>query len=316
MHYIICDCTYGWPTQKRPRNERIRSVAQQLFNYKNRSFQAESSDCSSSASFQIILIAIGGRKALQPLHVQYDKLSSAKNDTTVMTRKITPSTWVKGKDMLRDTILVATKKKEDIPILFFSDCTMIDCLQECHSLLDDNDDCVVVTDGMNSLSVNGNSRDGKVETAIEQGQPNEAIIKTACYLSPDGIKTLNPKLPPPKIVIVGMLVDRRVTINRSRNKAAVLNLISYQLPMSLLTTQRNSNIGLIRNDEPLNIDTVLDLMDGWWRNHFHSSHSDKFSESDENLQSFLDAADIAMKIHSDRHPMRTLHHPTSTTAYK
>ena len=310
MHYIICDCTYGWPIQKRPRNERIRSVAQQIFNYKNRRFQTESSDCSNS--FQIILVIIGDQKDLQPLYTQYNKLCSTKNDTTVReNRKIPFGTWVEGKDVLKETMLTTIKKKEDIPIMFFSDCAIIECLQECHSLLYYDVDYAIITDGMNSISVNGSSKDGKVETATEQEKHNEAMIKSACYLSPDGIKTVNPKSPPPKIVIIGMLVDRRVTINRSRNKAEVLNLISYQLPMSLLTTQRNSSIGLLRDDEPLNIDTVLDLMDGWWRNHFNSLQDATFVDSDENLKCFLDAADIAMTIHSDRHPMRTLHHPTS-----
>ena len=100
---------------------------------------------------------------------------------------------------------------------------------------------------------------------LQKQELKENIIKSGCYLSPDGIHTLNPRDPPPKIVIVGMLVDRRVTPNRSKNKATSLNLTSYQLPMNLLAEERNNNIGL-RNDEPLNIDTVLDLMGAWWRN--------------------------------------------------
>lgn len=131
------------------------------------------------------------------------------------------------------------------------------------------------------------------------------------YLSPDAKEKLNASKLPPRIVVVGMLVDRKVQPNRSKLRAESLGcrnnddenastldsddmVIPVQLPLDAL------HVKDLCKDEPLNIDTVMEMMERWWIN------SHKRGEAQGNKY-FIDAAARALLTHRQRHPKRVLH---------
>ena len=135
-------------------------------------------------------------------------------------------------------------------------------------------------------------------------------VESSVYLSPDAQDVLDPLAPPPSVVIVGMIVDRRVSIGRSNNRAIKVSCKSARLPLHLLKLEG------LEDTEPLNIDTVLEIMQRWWYN-FYNNREDENNEDPSaaspelqrarNKGHFVDAAVRAMLHHQERHPNRTLH---------
>ena len=130
------------------------------------------------------------------------------------------------------------------------------------------------------------------------------------YLSPDADTTLDPRKPPPRTVVVGMLIDRRVQPNRSSERATKIDVPAARLPMDELKVE-----GLETN-EALNVDTVLEMMVCWWNNvdglHVGGGNAGgKNDDVDDNGNSFrrcfIAAASAAMVSHEDRHPNRAIH---------
>lgn len=136
-------------------------------------------------------------------------------------------------------------------------------------------------------------------------------LRPALYLSPDASHTLSAKCEPPTVVIVGMLVDRKIQPNRSKSRAESLmelrsgdgitinEEVAYistikcgRLPLDVL------NVSDLHSNEPLNIDTVLELMQRWWFN---------VNTKGSNQNSFVDAATRSLLTHRSRHPVRTIH---------
>ena len=76
------------------------------------------------------------------------------------------------------------------------------------------------------------------------------------YLSPDAEEALDPAKRPPSLVVIGMLIDRRVQPNRSRDRALGLNLTPQRWALGECFTEINPN-------EPLNVDCVLEGMQQW-----------------------------------------------------
>ncbi|KAL7557661.1 hypothetical protein ACA910_001263 [Epithemia clementina (nom. ined.)] len=121
------------------------------------------------------------------------------------------------------------------------------------------------------------------------------------YLSPDAPHALNASQPPPHTVVVGLLIDRRVQLGRSRQRAERFSLPMAQLPLSqaglvlvpehesepadhpspnnhhmrakethlAVTTDKNkhnnnpSSCFVFQSSEPLNVDCVLEMMQQW-----------------------------------------------------
>ena len=186
------------------------------------------------------------------------------------------------------------------------------------SLLGNKDDVRAVHDRMNELSL----ADDKVivcnknDAADVDFQPNVTIHEflhleridedenEVVYLSPDAIHTLSCASPPPRIVIIGMLIDRRITANRSLIRAEeALRLKAVKLPLDELNV-----IGL-GCQEPLNVDTVMELMQRW---HWNCDRMQKQQHDIDDSKAlyrdcFLKAAAWAMKSQRERHPNRTLH---------
>jgi hypothetical protein len=110
-----------------------------------------------------------------------------------------------------------------------------------------------------------------------------------------------------------MLIDRRITEGRSRRRAEdLLNIRAAKLPLDELSVKELSS------SEPLNVDTVMELMQRWWNNcdKLEQRIHDKVVENnDSNTEAlsqlykrcFLEAAAWSMKSQRDRHPNRTLH---------
>jgi len=113
------------------------------------------------------------------------------------------------------------------------------------------------------------------------------------YLSPDAFEVLDINREPPKIVIVGLLIDRRVKPNRSRDRADLLKIVARRWPLE------DCFVGIDAN-EPLNVDCVLEGMQQWWWN---------CSNNDGPKESFIQAASQAIEHHAKRHPARPLHIP-------
>jgi hypothetical protein len=112
------------------------------------------------------------------------------------------------------------------------------------------------------------------------------------YLSPDAEESLNPSHLPPNIVVIGLLIDRRVQPNRSKNRASKLNMVARRWPLEDCFVD-------IHAKEPLNVDCVLEGMQQWWWNCLASTEGDK--------NFFVQAASQAIEHHAKRHPSRPLH---------
>ncbi|GAX19431.1 hypothetical protein FisN_19Hu001 [Fistulifera solaris] len=117
----------------------------------------------------------------------------------------------------------------------------------------------------------------------------EAFVNhQAVYLSPDAPRALDPVEPPPRVMIVGMLIDRRVQPNRSRLRAEKMELSLARWP----------TLEGWDPQEPFNVDCILEGMQQWHWNHKEGSGG------------FLEAAQQALRHHRERHPQRVQHIPT------
>ena len=147
------------------------------------------------------------------------------------------------------------------------------------------------------------------EVAIQNERKENAGI---VYLSPDASEVLCPSSEPPSVVVVGMLVDRRICRNRSKNRAESIRLqdtsceLSPQINRTCIAQLRcarlpleSMNVSDILIDEPLNIDTVME-MTVRWRNNWTET-------SDRGSKCFTTAASQAMLTHRGRHPNRIIH---------
>ena len=233
---LICDSWYGFPTQKRPRKERINAVSRQLSNF----LQWRSSS------------------------------SSTTLDSSVHNCKIS----LLGSD-------VDVKAVKD----------------RIHEITNNN------TDHKDVNGIDFQSNNITIHQYIDKLQLQDTADEDVVYLSPDASDTLSCTSPPPRIVIIGMLIDRRITTDRSRKRAEeVLKIRSAKLPLDEL------NVKELSNQEPLNVDTVLELMQRWHWNceQLKKKHDEKIT-SDMYRNCFISAAAYAMKTQRDRHPNRTVH---------
>lgn len=248
QNIILCDGWYGFPTQKRPRKERICAVSRQLVNFLTWRFEYKPNFLSDAKPCQVHLI---------------------------------------GKDLdveaVRDRI-------HDIVAEQFTNTP------------DQYDNQIIFKP---NVDVHEAIRQGKKDYQDE----NFEVV----YLSPDASDTLPLLSRPPRVVIVGMLIDRRITSDRSRKRAEEsLKMRAVKLPLNEL------NVREMCSEEPLNVDTVMEMMQRWWfncdkledrllvRDNYRGGVKDGVCEQ-EYKNCFLDAAAWALKSHRERHPNRTVH---------
>lgn len=242
---ILCDCHYGFPIQKRPRNERVRAVSRQLTNFLQ--WRSETSVKMNSICHSQVYV-VGTGNDIESVKARVDELGSQTKASTE-------------------------------EIMFQPDV-------DIHQFLD------------------------------QQKSTHESVKEEVVYLSPDATYTLPTTCRPPRIVIVGMLIDRRITEDRSRRRAEEsLNIRAAKLPLDELRVKELSS------SEPLNVDTVMELMQRWWWNcdkveeRLKQINCSGKSEGDNNTENygqlykkcFIEAAAYAMKSQRDRHPNRTVH---------
>ncbi|KAL3796062.1 hypothetical protein ACHAW5_007845 [Stephanodiscus triporus] len=177
------------------------------------------------------------------------------------------------------------------------------------SLLGNREDVHAVHDRMDELALSDNTDVPEFQPiTIHEFLHLERIDEDeneVLYLSPDAIHTVSCTSPPPRIVIIGMLIDRRITANRSLIRAEkALKLKAKKLPLDEL------HVRGLKCQEPLNVDTVMELMQRWHWN------CDKVVETQQHdtdgskalyRDCFLKAAALAMKSQRERHPNRTIH---------
>ena len=104
------------------------------------------------------------------------------------------------------------------------------------------------------LNDDGADGDSDDENDISDTTDDEVIghdITTPVYLSPDADESLKPSSEPPRIIIIGLLIDRRVQPNRSRDRANILNIITRRWPLEECFKD-------IDACEPLNVDCILE----------------------------------------------------------
>ena len=130
----------------------------------------------------------------------------------------------------------------------------------------------------------------------------EEVDEPVIYLSPDVSEALDATKRPPRYVVVGLLIDRRIQPHRSHNRAINLNLIAKRWPLDNCFQDISAN-------EPLNVDCILEGMQQWWWNSDDISNSTGDSPS-EHREAFMQAAAQAIQHHADRHPSRPVHKRT------
>ena len=167
----------------------------------------------------------------------------------------------------------------------------------------------------------------------------------ALYLSPDASHCLDPSKPPPHTVVVGLLIDRRIQLNRSRQRAEKLCLSACQLPLSkarLVLVQQDQRedqaIGphtkngdckttdnrpskqtedapcRFESSEPLNVDCVLEMVQQWhWNSNDIASKASIDRKRWTPAEACFSAIHQALEHHAQRHPSR-IQHKTTTTA--
>jgi hypothetical protein len=147
---------------------------------------------------------------------------------------------------------------------------------------------------------------------------------TVVYLSPDADEALDPSSRPPSTVIVGLLIDRRVQVDRSKHRAETVNVISRRWPLQGCFSN-------IHDREPLNVDCIMEGIQQWWWNCDDINVNKDDDEDNDNdnddeddcsdldtdkknelllREAFIQATSQALDHHAERHPSRSLHRMT------
>ena len=216
---LYCDAGYGFPTEARPRRERILAVAKQIVNFLD--WQRNSQSFSSS-------------------DIKNNSNSSNHELAEIVIIDCDESIEMAVRDRMKELL-----KADEIPanVIFSSE------------RLDSSKDDII-------------------------------------YLSPDAEEVLDPHKEPPNQVVIGLLIDRRIQPNRSKQRAYKLGLKSARLALESFQD--------VDQCEPLNVDTVLVGMQKWWWN-CETKIKEPLQEC------FLDAMETTLTQHIRRHPNRPLH---------
>ena len=259
-HHLICDAWYGFPSQKRPRKERINAVSRQLANFlewrsaiilsASGENSARSKDKLLSGALCCDVSLLGEDGDIQAVHTRMNELAG----------KLPPT---------------SSEQSSDEGVQFQSNVSIHEFVEQKAKY--------------NNTSSNSNM--GEV-----------------VYLSPDASNILPSTSPPPNMVIVGMLIDRRITTDRSRIRAEEgLKIKAVKLPLDEL------NVKKLTSNEPLNVDTVMELMQRWWWNCDKVAKTVQIENATDDVKTklykrcFLEAAAWSMKTQRERHPNRTIH---------
>lgn len=195
---------------------------------------------------------------------------------------------------------------------------------------DDDDRGLTTTTCCNSGTITAASTSQHAHaTAATPGSPGGVV-----YLSPDAQDVLDvDSSTPPHTVIVGLIIDRNVQLNRSLNRASSLDIPSARWLLEecirdVISNDEDSADGhaeqdtmaIMNQNEPLNVDCILEGMQQWyWNVEQHEQQQENHNTSNgattttdqatsrnqsspsSYRQCFVDAATQAVKNHRKRH---------------
>jgi hypothetical protein len=299
---ILCDCAFIPVSLGRPRTERIRAVAKQLVNFLW--WQQERGQLP-AAHLQVVCCPCPTiRQELQARIQQlWTTLTSPANAAPVSSASCDfppppafPTHLTFG-NFENETIETGSNFRFDL----FSG--GVDPFSPWAS------------DGNGLRSIGGqdgaaNGDDGAKEqccegTSKQVSDPDKVCNSNVIYLSPDADDELDPFCPPPPVVVVGLLIDRKVQANRSLQRATEkLRVRSARWPLSSLQKERSCWCGgqnnrsdhvagssrtsshahgveeyrgtLIKDlhqSEPFNVDTILEALQLWHWNYYCNNNS-------------------------------------------
>jgi hypothetical protein len=273
---IICDLGYGFPKEERPRRERILAVAKQLVNL---------------------------------LLWQRDECQRRRHKTPDICTSDSPGGNVNSTQCSCARLVLVDCPDEEVRLHLRTRMnelwTTTRADERNHELQVPNDPCEFMTElPANFLQFSDEALSSMVESS-------STLSQSVVYLSPDSDRVLDAAVPPPDLLVVGMLIDRRIQPLRSLRRAEHLGAAAARLPLHRVSDVLDPN-------EPLNVDCILEGIQRWYWNYDEELAADASCSSDpatssatspvKNLRRcFDDAFILALQSHYRRHPERPQH---------
>lgn len=255
---LLCDAGYKLPRESRPRKEKVQAIARQLVNFLQWQQHMISSDDDSKIPSKVQVVGC------------------TDEETKVLLENRTREVWTQHQKQ-------QTQQKSS------SSSKVASATKESTSSLPPN-----VSFSCEPLEVVANHKLQNKPIDGENESLNLSTINEVVYLSPDADVSLDPAKEPPPFVVVGLLIDRRVQPNRSKQRAELLQVTPKRWPLD-----ECFDISTISPNEPLNVDCIMEGMQQWWWN---CSGKSVFKK-----EYFVQAAEQAIQHHAQRHPSRPVH---------
>ena len=276
--HILLDAGYGIPRETRPRQEKIYAISKQISNFLTWQLE-ESSRKQHPNNLQISPVTVFG----------FGKDNTMKNE--IMKRL---------KILLKETVTATTTTSKN---------TTVNEENNDEGCCKDDSNDEENNDGLPRHLSFSNDDDNEEEHT-------KMLLNDAIYLSPDAPTALNPCGSPPTKVIVGLLIDRRVQLNRSLQRSEKLNLEAKHWPLLDTLILRSSNDEANQHEqqqmrfhknEPLNVDTILEALQQWdWNCKISKSKGGEVVLDGDDTP-FINASLQAFRHHTERHPSRPIH---------
>jgi hypothetical protein len=244
---LICDAWYGFPSQKRPRQERILGVSRQIFNYitwnneylkvmkrkrkTNIKIKKQNSNEKSNSTTSMIdflnwnatMYIIGKNEDVKSIQERVENLISASKKTSHSSSD--GNNDGNNGDSDNNGSETATDNVNDN-----DDWDMTKCIYLPGMKLEDLCEKLrsITKTAMTTSTTTAITTATTATTATSGMKANATNSKSIVYLSPDASNKLNPKEIPPSIIIIGMLVDRKVQSNRSKSRAEQIIMTMQQ----------------------------------------------------------------------------------------
>eukprot|EP00978_Attheya_sp_CCMP212_P044995 scaffold330412_cov51-Attheya_sp.AAC.1 len=264
---LLCDAWFGFPTEKRPRRERVNAVSRQLANFVT--FQQEQSQDQTQTDGAACHVEVRLVGTSDTTDLIRDRMTQLNNDNNPITQECSS----------------LNSSQSSLLELFYPDTSLSQCFHDWQQTQTVTPSSTTTTTTTTSSSSNHDAKNSNTSHEDEDW---------ICYLSPDAPEALDPNEPPPMAVVVGMLVDRRIAPNRSLHRCQTLletTATDDSTDTTTTTTTKKRTIlarrlplHVVQNDipthEPLNIDTVMELMHRWWSNYHHYYYESKINNDD------------------------------------
>lgn len=262
---ILCDLGYGIPKEPRPRREKILAISKQLVNFLTWQQHQVQQQSSVTRASPIEIVSCPDPVIQKALLDRMQELWKTAAAATASPNQ-----------------LLTTTALADFPshIISFSRHGLEEWVQEYYQKRRKHDDS---------------------SPSSSSSSSSPSIV----YLSPDAEESLDPTQPPPRIVVIGLLIDRRtIQTNKSKDRAHQLHIQAARWPLDRIVAN-------ISPSEPLNVDCVLEGMQQWeWNCHnkiVNDDNNDVVSNDKNRVKACADAIVQALEHHTRRHPERPIH---------